>query len=432
MASIRRLASGRWELRVSLGRDPLTGAYRSKSRVVDAADRRDARRQAMAWEVGLADGQLSGDGGAFGQLCEQWIRHKTRRWSPATLMEHRRIVDRYLGALHDMDVAKIGTHTLDVLYAELAARGGQCQHRPCPRRPCPDHGPRCERRGCTRPPCEAHQGRCAQWAPCESQPCRHGRPLTASTVHRIHVVVHAALQQAVTWGWIARNPADHADPGEILQEEIEPPDDVDVVRILAEAEAVDPRLAVYLLVAAETGARRAAIHALRWSYVDLSAGTARFPRVIVLGPDGMVERPMSRTKRTGRKVALSPYAVAALAAHSTKQAEVARAAGAHLPADAYVFSDDPLGQRPWRPESTGRKFRQLRTKVDMDTIRLHDFRHYMATRLLAAGVDPKTIAQRGGWTKVATMLDRYAHALPVSDRAAADAIGAILAVRSQE
>jgi hypothetical protein len=27
-------------------------------------------------------------------------------------MEHRRIVDRYLSALHDMDVAKIGTHTL--------------------------------------------------------------------------------------------------------------------------------------------------------------------------------------------------------------------------------------------------------------------------------------------------------------------------------
>jgi hypothetical protein len=48
MASVRRLASGRWELRVSRGRDPLTGAYRYKSKVVDAADKRDARRQAMA------------------------------------------------------------------------------------------------------------------------------------------------------------------------------------------------------------------------------------------------------------------------------------------------------------------------------------------------------------------------------------------------
>jgi integrase len=35
----------------------------------------------------------------------------------------------------------------------------------------------------------------------------------------------------------------------------------------------------------------------------------------------------------------------------------------------------------------------------MDEIRLHDFRHYMTTTLLAAGVDPKTVAQRGGWSK---------------------------------
>jgi integrase len=291
MASVRQLASGRWELRVSLGRDPLTGKYRYKSKTADAKDKKEAQRKANAWELELADGSLSGDGGTFGQLCESWIKHKTRSWSPSTLKEHRRIVDRYLASLSDRDVTKIGTKTLDDFYAELTTRGGRCRHRRCPRRPCPDHGARCERKGCTRPLCEEHDGRCAEWTPCESQPCRHGSPLSASTVNRIHVVIHAALQQAVVWGWIARNPADHADPGEILEDEIEPPEDVDIIRILAEAEDLDARLAVYLLVAAETGARRGAIHALRWTHLDLKAGVARFPRVIVLGPDGLVERP---------------------------------------------------------------------------------------------------------------------------------------------
>jgi integrase len=130
-------------------------------------------------------------------------------------------------------------------------------------------------------------------------------------------------------------------------------------------------------------------------------------------------------------VALSPYCVSALVAHREKQTEIAIAAGTPMPVNAFIFSDDPLGLRPWRPDSTDRKFRQLRSKVEMNAIRLHDFRHYMATTLLAAGVDPKTVAQRGGWTTVATMLGRYAHALPVSDRAAADAIGAILAARRE-
>src|SRR5262245_1362901 len=36
-------------------------------------------------------------------------------------------------ALHDVDVARITTHTLDVLYAKLAARGVASTHRPCRR-----------------------------------------------------------------------------------------------------------------------------------------------------------------------------------------------------------------------------------------------------------------------------------------------------------
>jgi hypothetical protein len=48
----------------------------------------------------------------------------------------------------------------------------------------------------------------------------------------------------------------------------------------------------------------------------------------------------------------------------------------------------------------------------------------MATQMLAAGIDPRVVGQRDGWSKVAPMLDRYAHALPASDRAAADVLGA--------
>jgi integrase len=155
-------------------------------------------------------------------------------------------------------------------------------------------------------------------------------------------VVRSALGQAVKWGWIRRYPADHAEPGEILEEEVEPPADVDVVHLLAEAEAVDHRLALFLQLAIVTGARRGALCALRWNHLDLTpaSASARFSRVIVIGPDGSthpngrprtsrpLDRPASRTKRSGRKVALDPYVVAALSAHHDRQVERATAAGA--------------------------------------------------------------------------------------------------------
>jgi hypothetical protein len=61
--------------------------------------------------------------GTFGDLAAQWIAVKQRRWPPNTLQEHRRIVARNLRPLHNVDVAKVTTHTLDVLYAERVARG---------------------------------------------------------------------------------------------------------------------------------------------------------------------------------------------------------------------------------------------------------------------------------------------------------------------
>jgi integrase len=220
-------------------------------------------------------------------------------------------------------------------------------------------------------------------------------------------VVRSALGQAVKWGWIRRNPADHAEPGEILEEEVEPPADVDVVHLLAEAEEVDLRLALFLQLAIVTGARRDALCALRWNQCRPHAGdgvSPLHPRDRDRArrhhpPDGRprtsrpVDRPASRTKRSGRKVALDPYVVAALSAHRDRQVERAIAARGALPSDAYVFSDDVLGQQPWRPDSASRKYRHLRWVPGLSESRLHDLRHFMSTQLLGAGVDPKVVAQ---------------------------------------
>jgi integrase len=439
--SVREVRPGVWEMRLYTGKDPLTGKKTQASRHVRASGKREAQAQCDRWALELADGDAVVAAGTFGDLAAQWIAVKQRRWPPNTLQEHRRIVARNLRPLHDVDVAKITTHTLDVLYAELGARGGPCTHRPCPVAPCIEHGPRCRRQKCARPACP-HNGACWDWTPCENQPCRHSGPLSAARVNRIHTVVRSALGQAVKWGWIRRNPADHAEPGEILEQEVEPPANIDVIQLLAEAEEIDHRLALFLQLAIVTGARRGALCALRWDHLDLAPATAsaRFTRVIVIGPDGThhsdgrprtsipIDRPASRTKRSGRNVALDPYVVAALLAHHDRQVERATAAGAIFPPDAYVFSDDILGQHPWRPDSTSRKYRHLRWWVTgLSESRLHDLRHFMATQLLGAGIDPKVVAQRGGWSKVATMLDRYAHAIPANDRAAADVLGGMIA-----
>jgi len=58
----------------------------------------------------------------------------------------------------------------------------------------------------------------------------------------------------------------------------------------------------------------------------------------------------------------------------------------------------------------------------MDGLRLHDLRHFAATRLLAAGVPVRTVSGRLGHANAATTLGVYAHFLAESDQVAADVI----------
>ena len=76
------------------------------------------------------------------------------------------------------------------------------------------------------------------------------------------------------------------------------------------------------------------------------------------------------------------------------------------------------GRAPWR---------RLRERVGIDkSVRLHDLRHFTATRLLDAGVPVKTVSGRLGHARPATTLNIYAHFVPATDRLAADAMGRIL------
>jgi integrase len=58
--------------------------------------------------------------------------------------------------------------------------------------------------------------------------------------------------------------------------------------------------------------------------------------------------------------------------------------------------------------------------------RFHDLRHYSATQLIGAGVDPRVVADRLGHTFVSTTLNIYAHAIKEKDEEAAAILGKII------
>jgi integrase len=366
-----------WQVIVYAGRDPVTGRKRQVSRNVRGT-KRDAQAVRAQLLVEVGKGQHEGSDVTFGELVERWYEMAAPDWSPSTATERRRLLDRViLPRMGRVRLQKLRTADLDRLYRELRASGG-------------------------------HQG----------------RPLAPATVRKVHVVVRRALQQAVRWGWLSTNPAVHASPPRVPRHEITPPSPEAIERLLELAEDEDPYLAVLVRLAAATGARRGELCALRWSDLDLDTGTLLIARAMVHGPDGVVER--GTKTHAARRIALDRATTGVLAEHRRRCTERALACGVGFGDDARLFSFEPDGSRPWRPDVVTKRFDKLRRKAGIGSVRLHDLRHFVATRLIAAGVPVRTVSGRLGHANAATTLNVYSAFVEASDRDAADVLGDLL------
>jgi integrase len=183
----------------------------------------------------------------------------------------------------------------------------------------------------------------------------------------------------------------------------------EVVQLIEAAHSVNRSLPIFLRLAAVTGARRGELCALQWRHVDVDRQTLHIAGQVSHTASGPVQRP---TKT---------HAERRLTLDSVTLAELGELRGClpSLDADRYIFSHDPDGASPWRPDYATLAFARLADRMGIATIRLHDLRHFAATTMLLNGIDVRTAAGRLGHARASTTLDIYAHYTEPADQRAA-------------
>jgi integrase len=247
------------------------------------------------------------------------------------------------------------------------------------------------------------------------------RPLSSSTVRKIHFVLSAALARAVRWSQIPVNRAQLAEPPSPAATEPDPPTAAEAARLLGEAWATDPDWGLLLWLTMVTGSRRGEVSALRWHHVDLDAALLTLQRSNAQPKSGLKEK--DTKTRQQRRVLMDPQTVALLAAHR----KVCEALGVDLDPAAYLFSPAPDGSTPWPPRSLTLRYGRLARKLQLRSTRLHSLRHYSATELIAAGTDVRTVAGRlGHGSGGATTLKIYAAWVDEAGQRAATTMAGIM------
>ena len=104
----------------------------------------------------------------------------------------------------------------------------------------------------------------------------------------------------------------------------------------------DDRLFALWRLAVMTGLRRGELASLRWSDLDLEAGSLRVSHTFaVIGYRVVESEP--KTEKSRRTIGLDPVTVSALKAHRERQSEEMLAVGSRPAEDAYVFTASPEG-----------------------------------------------------------------------------------------
>ena len=290
----------------------------------------------------------------------------------------------------------------------VVAESAEAGDAPTPRQLGPRHD--CTRSGCRRHVC---------------------RPLSAATIRQLHAVLSGAFGAAVRWEWIDRSPAASAKLPRARSRPPSSPAPDAVAKIIATAQGMGLDLvALYLWLAAVTGARRGELCGLQWEDLDLDRGVVHVAFSYLVLP-GVKVRKDTKTHQD-RYLAIDEVTTALLTERRNLAAEQLADVGVELPASAFVFTHDPLGEAPWDPNWVTKKVAEIARAAGV-AMTVKSLRHYSASQLLAGGIDLRNTAARlGHGGGGATTLRHYADPVSEVDRRAAAYLARLTAARPTE
>jgi integrase len=259
---------------------------------------------------------------------------------------------------------------------------------------------------------------------------RGGKPGTGLGVRSVKLTLgrlRSALTVAVRRKLVVRNVAQYTQiPREARRKaaaaaaERMPWNETEVRQFLAAIR--DHRLYAPVLLSL-IGMRPAEVCGLRWSVVDLDAGTlsVELTRTLV---DGEVEEKGLKSEKGKRKLPLPKPLHAALKTFKAKQAAETMHAGDAYKRSGYVLVDE-LGA-PWKTDKFRRAIYKLMAQANVRKVRPYDARHACLTYLATSGVPDVVVSAWAGHADLSFTKRVYVHPNIEHLKEAADQLDVLL------
>ena len=379
--TIRQRPDGRWEGRVTLGRDPGTGKQVQKS--IYGATQREVRQKMQKMLVELDEGvYIEPSKLTVKAWLETWLAEYNGDVKPATIVSYRQHIQNHIvPALGAVKLSALTPTAVQRFYNELQRSG-------------------------VKTPKRDETGKIVR---AKGEVVYTTSPMSPKTVKNVHGVLHQALKQAMRLGYIRSNPTEACILPRIEKAEMRPLDAPEIKCLLASLG--DDVYCTLLKVDLFTGMRQGEILGLQWACVDFDRGTITVNKQLVHPREkGERYRLASLKNDKPRTIQPAPFVMNLLREHRRRQLQQRMRAGS-LWDDAgipdLVFTSET--GRYLNYTAVWRRYKLELERAGLPSNRFHDLRHTYAVTSLRAGDDVKTVQENLGHHTAAFTLDQYGH-----------------------
>ena len=415
-----------WRYRFDLGPDPLTGQRRQATKAGFPTKREAATAMNEAIQANRTGRHVRRSARTVREFLAEWLPARKTNLKPSTWQSYRHYAQSYVEPnIGDTKLSDLNAQRLNLLYVHLLENGrckkdknalmyGYWTSRVEAGMEEPNARDLAEVGGVTY---DAARKALIRYRSGRVAVAKSGG-LAPKTVRNVHVMLMAALGDAVRWDYLPRNPATDAKPPRVPRRAGAVWTTGQLRQFIAQVQG-DRFYGLWLLVCT-TGLRRGELAGLRRDGVDLERGriSTSLTRVVV---DGHAEDSDTKTERSTRSVALDPVTADALRRY-VRLWDLERAEFEHTGTVLFCWPDG----RPIHPETISDWFAGHAIAAELPPIRLHDVRHSYATAALRAGVPVKVVSERLGHASVAFTQQVYMHVIPGMDEEGAQLAAAAI------
>ena len=232
-----------------------------------------------------------------------------------------------------------------------------------------------------------------------------------STIRKVKVQLHAALEQAIDNGIIVRNVSSRTVLPKMEQKEIRFFTLEEQKRFIDALPDSTGGRALYFILG--TGIRAGELAGLRWSDIDGDTFTVNqtIQRIRDFTADAdnrsLLHAGTPKTKAGRRTIPLPPKMQEGLQIQRRRQRADKIAAGKEWVPNDLVFCTET--GTPYEGRNLARVLHRTLKEIGLPPMGVHALRHTFATRAVESGMDLRTLSEILGHTKVSLTLQLYAH-----------------------